>query len=274
MIFNTHQFKAPLVNYIESMFHFNGFMPDHSIERVVPTGHVFIIFELDGMKRNTFDNETLKPLADFEKVWVSGVHKNYLSISAHDDSEMFVIQFKPHGAFPFVHQFIGELNDVVIPAEEVFGQEILELHQIIKTASTSEEKFSKGETWLIERFDQTMVPTDALVDLLSELDKQPVVKYQEVIDGYPHTQKHLIDQFKKYIGLTPKYYQRMRRFNGILQHIQNKQYLNWPDVALECGYTDQSHFIKEFRHFSGFNPTEFFQHDYQNEEPNFFPIDK
>ncbi len=274
MIFNAHQFEPPLFDFIESMFHFKGFMPDHSIERVVPTGHVFIIFELDGIRRNTFDNETLKPLANYEKVWVSGVHKNYLSISAHENSEMFVIQFKPYGALPFIHQFIGELNDLVVPAEDVFGQEILDLHQLIQAASTSEDKFSKGEAWLNERFDQAMIPPAALVDVLSELDKQPVVKYQDVIDKYPHTQKHLIDQFKKYIGLTPKYYQRMRRFNDILQLIQKKQGLNWSDVALQCGYTDQSHFIKEFRHFSGFNPTEFIQKKYHNDEPNFFPVDR
>ena len=46
MIFETHTLKAPLNKYIESIFHFKGFMPDHSIERVVPTGHLFILFEL------------------------------------------------------------------------------------------------------------------------------------------------------------------------------------------------------------------------------------
>ncbi len=274
MIFNTHQFKEPLVSYVESMFHFKGFMPDHSIERVIPTGHVFVIFELDGIRRHTFDNKTLEPIASFEKVWVSGVHENYLSISAHPNSEMFVFQFKSYGALPFVHTLICELNDRVIPAEEVFGHEILVLHEAFKTAETSEDKFLIGEKWLEGRFDKNLMPPAELIDFLSELQKQPVVKYQEVIEQYPNTQKHLIDQFKKYIGLTPKYYQRMLRFNDILQKIQQKQHINWPDVAFQCGYSDQSHFIKEFRHFSGFNPTEFIKREFQNDEPNFFALDK
>ncbi|MFT6865814.1 MAG: hypothetical protein ACJA08_000639 [Cyclobacteriaceae bacterium] len=55
-------------------------MPDHSVEHVVPTGQIFIIFELDGFTRNTFDNKILKSNNTFTKVWVSGMHKNYISI--------------------------------------------------------------------------------------------------------------------------------------------------------------------------------------------------
>lgn len=274
MIFNVHTFKEPLVNYMESMFHFKGFMPDHSIERVVPTGHVFVIFELDGMVRNTFDNNTLKPIANFEKVWISGVHENYISISAHPNSEMFVFQFKPFGALPFLHQQVADLSNRVIPAQEIFGDEIILLHKTIKEANTSEEKFNIGETWLKSRIDNDLLPPKALIDFLSELHKQPVVNYTELNSSYPHTQKHLIDQFKKYIGLTPKYYQRMLRFNEILKKIEQKQKVNWPDVALLCRYSDQSHFIKEFHHFSGFNPTEYIKQEFQHEEPNFFPVDR
>ena len=76
LIFKTHILEKPLIDYIESIFHFKGFKPDHSIERVVPTGHVFIIFELDGFERHTYDNKNLKPNGTYSEVWVSGVHKN------------------------------------------------------------------------------------------------------------------------------------------------------------------------------------------------------
>ena len=42
-------------------------MPDHSIEKVVPTGHVFLIFELDGYTRHTYDNDSLKENASYTK---------------------------------------------------------------------------------------------------------------------------------------------------------------------------------------------------------------
>ena len=80
MIFNTHALNGVLSQYIESIFHFKDFTPDHSIERVVPTGHIFLIFELDGKPRNMFDNDSLVPNRTFTQAWISGMHRNYISI--------------------------------------------------------------------------------------------------------------------------------------------------------------------------------------------------
>ena len=77
MIFEQFQLPSTLINNIESILYFKGLVPDHSIERIVPTGHVFVIFQLDNILRNTFDNETLKPLKTFSKVWVSGTHTKF-----------------------------------------------------------------------------------------------------------------------------------------------------------------------------------------------------
>ena len=148
MTFETHILKGTLSKYIESIFHFKNFIPDHSIERVVPTGHIFIIFELDGFVRNTFDNDTLKSNHAFTRVWVSGVHKNYISISAHQKSEMFVIQFKPFGAYPFFHFPIQKLNDKILSAKEIFGNEIIELRKEILTKKSSKEKFDCADQLL------------------------------------------------------------------------------------------------------------------------------
>jgi len=274
MIFETHILKSPLKNHIESIFHFKGFMPDYSIERVVPTGHLFILFELDGIARHTYNNKTLKPNGSFSKVWISGIHKNYLSISAPQDSEMFVIQFKPTGAYPFIHQPIDTLNNLVIDAQKILGNEILEIHDRILMAGSSKRKFKIIEEWLSKRYCEKKCANTELLDVLNKLSKEPITKYQNAISAYSKTQKHLIVQFKKYFGLTPKSFQRIFRFNEILAQIQGKEQINWSQITYNCGYTDQSHFIKEFKEFSGFNPQEFIAKDFNKDEPNFFPLDK
>ena len=274
MLFKTHPLKQPLQNYIEAIFHFKDFIPDHSIERVVPTGHLFIIFELDGFERNTFDNETLKPNGTFTKVWISGMHKNHISISAHQKSEMFVIQFKSFGSFPFLHIPVQELNEKIIPAEQVFGDEILKLRNSILAKETSEEKFLAAEEWLNSRYDHGKTPPSDLLIALEKIQTESIANYNTIIENYPKSQKHLIDQFKKYVGLTPKYYQRILRFNEILQQIHKNGEIDWAQIAYQCEYSDQSHFIKEFKHFSGFNPQKFIKEDFHKEEPNFFPLDR
>ncbi|MDH7448181.1 helix-turn-helix domain-containing protein [Aquimarina sp. 2201CG14-23] len=274
MIFETHTLNTPISQYIESIFHFKDFIPDHSIERVVPTGHVFIIFELDDIPRNTFDNVTLKPNGTYTKAWISGMHKNYISISAHQKSEMFVIQFKPFGTFPFFHFPIEELNEKVVLVEEVFGKDFLELREVIQKQETSQEKFLIAEKWLTDRFDNAKTPPEEILAIIKKLQQEPVANFNKIVESYPHTQKHLISQFKKYVGLTPKYYHRILRFNEILQQIQQKETISWSQVAYQCGYADQSHFIKEFKHFSGFNPKEFIKEEFNKDEPNFFPLDR
>ena len=273
MQFTPHPLTPPTDQFLASIFHFKDFTPDHSIERVVPTGHVFIVFELDGFPRNTYDNESLKPTATFSNVWVTGMHRNYISVSAHQKSEMLVIQFKPYGAYPFVHFPIEQLNEEVLPAEDVFGQEIVALREKIVALESPSEKFESVEQWLRDRLDVDKKPPEELLSALEQLSSQPVAKFNQVIEEYPHTKKHLIDQCKKYIGLTPKYFQRILRFNEILQLIQKKESVSWAQIAYQCGYADQSHFIKEFKHFSGFNPSGFIK-QFSQDEKNFFPLDR
>ncbi|MBQ4822124.1 AraC family transcriptional regulator [Aquimarina sp. MMG016] len=202
------------------------------------------------------------------------MHKNYISISAHQKSEMFVIQFKPFGAYPFFHFPIQELNERILPAEDILGEEIIQLREEIYTQNDSKDKFVAAEKWLTHRFDTNKTPPNALLTVLEELQKTSATNYAEVIEKYPNTQKHLINQCKKYIGITPKYFQRILRFNEILHQIHQKEKISWSQVAYQCGYADQSHFIKEFKHFSGFNPEEFIYRDFNDDEPNFFPLDR
>lgn len=274
MIFEHYNLLSSLNKHIESIIYLKDFIPEHSIERIVPTGHVFIIFEFDDIPRNIFDNKTLKPVKTFSKVWVSGAHRNFLSISAHQQSEMLAIQFKPTGAFPFLHYPLKELNDKVVAAEEIFGPEILELRNKIILADKRQTKFEIVANWLTGRFDSRKEAPEYLLKFTDKLQKEPVSNLNKIIGTYPFTQKQLIQHFKKYIGLTPKYYQRILRFNEILKNINQKVKISWADIAYSCDYADQSHFIKEFFLFSGFNPKEFIKMDYTKEQTNFFPLDK
>ena len=275
MQFTPHIPNSILAEHIESIFHYEGFKPDHSIERVVPTGHVFIIFELDGIERHTYDKTTLEPNGNYRNVWISGMHKDYLSISAHQDSEMLVIQFKTSGAYPFFHLPIHQLNNKVVESEAFFGTELLELRTEILKRNTISEKFKIVEHWLMEQFSEDKVPHESILNVLLQLKTKPITSSRDIIASYPNSQKHLINQFKTYFGLTPKVFHRIFRFNDMLRQIQNKQHLIWSQIAYEFGYSDQSHFIKEFKEFSGFNPKEFIQNDFhKDDEANFFPLDR
>ncbi len=273
MIYEQYQLPQGLKKYIEAVFYIKGLAPDHSIERVVPTGHVFIIFELDDIPRNTYDNETLEPIGFFRKAWISGMHKNFISISAHQDSEMLVVQFKSAGAYPFFHIPLQNISEKVVSAEEFLGPEVIHLRNNIIMAQDHYAKMTLVVDWLVNRFDEQQAPSDELLSFINRLQQEPVSKFNEIIKSYPYTQKQLIQHFKKYVGITPKIYQRILRFNEILKIIQHKEKISWADVAYSCDYADQSHFIKEFFLFSGFNPQDFIKGESNRGKSNFFPVD-
>ena len=272
MIFENYQIDGILSDYIETIFYYKGYMPEHGIEKVVPTGNVFIIMEFDGFERQTFDDQ-LQPTGRYRNVWISGVHNSHINISAHQNSEMLVIQFKPHGAYPFIKKRTNSYSNIVIPAEKFFGASIHDVQRQVKKEIEIKRKFEIIGNWLINIFDDKSQPTGEIVNILNSLMTNPFSKHKEIVSNYSKTQKHLIQQFKKYCGLTPKEMHRIFRLNSVLATIHQKQKIQWTDIVYETGYSDQSHFIKEFQKFSGFNPSEYIKNKYNENIPNFFPLD-
>src|SRR5262249_52460939 len=68
--------------------------------------------------------------------------------------------------------------------------------------------------------------------------------------------RRFIEVFTKEVGLTPKLFCRVRRFQQVLKVISGDGLdVDWADVALSCGYFDQAHFNHDFRGFSGICPS-------------------
>ncbi len=275
MDFVPHAPDEKLAPYIQSIFHFSHFCPDHSIERVVPDGFIYLIFELDGFERHTFDNQTLKPNGTFTRVWLSGMHKHYLSISAHQNSEMFVVQFKPGGFHPFISSSVAEMNNRVVPAQHLFGNDVLDLHQALhKHKSDNSKMFELAEAFLTQKADFSIKPARELVDnMLLAIIQNSAALLQDVVEKSGYSHKQAIQVFKEHVGLNPKSFQRIVRFNEILPLIMKKQSIAWSDICANCYYYDQSHFIREFKAFCGYSPKEFLLHQGDHPEPNFFPLD-
>jgi transcriptional regulator GlxA family with amidase domain len=63
--------------------------------------------------------------------------------------------------------------------------------------------------------------------------------------------------FKQFAGFNPKLFSRIIRFQRVISKYGNKNQ-SLTEIAYECGYYDQSHFIQDFQEFSGYNPKEYF----------------
>jgi AraC-like DNA-binding protein len=81
------------------------------------------------------------------------------------------------------------------------------------------------------------------------------VPVAELVDRVGLSHRRFVDLFAAQVGLTPKRFARVRRFQHVLRRLRSGGAVHWADVALSCGYYDQAHFIHEFKEFSGVNPT-------------------
>jgi len=234
---------------------YSEFYAAHSVDRLVPDGTVNLIFEFSDHPQYVFDNQDLQKKTAFHRVWISGMHLDYLSISAGNGAGMMVVQFTALGARSILHLPISELNNRVVPAELVLGQEILDLRSKLQE-STYGQKITHLETWLEARLQIDPMAHAVVAHVVEETERNPSLNNLTQLiaqTGYSH--RHFNEIFKQYLGFTPKQYQRIIRFNQVLQLMAQRKPLDWSSVAFQCGYYDQAHFIKEFKRFSGFNPS-------------------
>lgn len=276
MIFTIHRPENWLKPYIEQFIYFKDYMPEHALERVVPDGGVYLISELDGMPRAVVDNDSLEPRQTYTRAWISGIHNEYISITAKPKSEMFVVQFKPHGALPFFHCSMDRLKNSVVPAETVLSDAIFEFRDRLLKAVDDQHKIQEAEAWLETRYEKALEPDEIIFTAVERMHADPAfgqTSLQEIIQKSGVSDKHFIHLFKKFLGLTPKQFQRVLRFNELLQVVKREEEISWSAVSAACGYFDQAHFIKEFKRFCGINPKAFLEDNKSNERLNFFPLD-
>ena len=88
------------------------------------------------------------------------------------------------------------------------------------------------------------------------LEKQGQIPLEATSDDLGISTRSLERYFEKHVGVSPKFYTRIVRFSHIFNLIQNEDF-NWLDISFLAGYYDQSHFINNFKEFTGKNPSSY-----------------
>src|SRR5262249_39250867 len=104
---------------------------------------------------------------------------------------------------------------------------------------------------------------------LSTFMREPQVpSISTLVDQLGISHKHFISRFRHEVGLTPKLFCRVRRFHQVLAQIKSRKNVVWTEVAYNCGYFDQAHFVNDFVAFAGINPSTYL-HQQLEGDPKF-----
>ena len=118
-----------------------------------------------------------------------------------------------------------------------------------------------------QRFD--ILERSLLDHARGQLDRHPAVRFalalfddsqgarpvSDVVGRIGISSRRFVELFRSEVGLSPKLFCRIRRFNETLRRVEQMTDVDWGDLALSCGYFDQAHFNHDFHAFSGINPS-------------------
>jgi AraC-like DNA-binding protein len=247
--------KPPLADFIERFWYFSD-APSHQKVRVVPSGTIELVFNLDEDELGFFDTEQSGNAKSFSGAVFSGAHARPLFLESR--AHVMGVHFKPGGAFRFLGAPAIELTDTHLDVEALWGKPSQDLREQLCTATNPVQRFHVLERALIARLENASEEHRAVraaMDILRRAAGE--ARTRDLAAHLGLSQRHFIKVFSNQVGITPKQFGRVQRFRRVLELTRSLPTPDWADIAAVCGYFDQSHLIHEFQTLSGFTPAEF-----------------
>ncbi len=270
-LFRIYHPQPPLSDYISFFWLNKGYHPSHKMERVLPDGSMELVINLEEDLVKVYDQKNLDQYKSFDGSLFSGPHSNFVVIDTTCQASTIGVHFKPGCAYPFLNLPADELHNNHISLDMLWGTKASEMREQLLEVQPPTDKFKILEQYLLKQMIQPKRHHPAVVYALTKFKTVPhQSKIAEVTEQINLSSRRFIEVFKKEVGLTPKQYCRVQRFQRVLSLIEDREEIDWTDIALSSGYYDQAHFIRDFRSFSGFSPTAY--HLHQGKQKNHVPL--
>lgn len=146
----------------------------------------------------------------------------------------------------------AELAGKHVDLEDCWGLSASMLREELMEARTAERRMGLLEAALAARLPAHRALHPAVAGALQRLSAGSSVRDVVQQSGYSH--RGFVSLFRRHIGLTPKLYSRLLRFQRVLVRAAANSKLPFAELAADAGYSDQAHFTREFREFAGMTP--------------------
>jgi AraC-like DNA-binding protein len=254
MIFREFEPGSRLKSYVKNFFYYESFSAREFSDTVFPSGCMEIIFNLGTGKWQTASGSSYTTTPKIE-LW--GQIIKPLPIRSIGKNVMLGVRFLPYTASSFFRENIEEFNNQVIDYGAIENT-VNVFHQKLLDANDLSQRIMLLEEYLWNRFslsEKRKSKITLIHSIMQELRRDDFFdNIENVASRHGITSRYLQKLFLQYTGLTPKLYSKIHRFqNSLTLIIKNDALLT--DIAYDCGYADQSHFIREFKSFTGLTPS-------------------
>ena len=250
----AHQPMVPLASYVEKLWYCEEYQAVHRKERVLPNGRFQLIINFSDTPVRPRDC-AMGECGQLASSLVVGMRSHFSVIHTATLPSTMGVLFWPGGARAFFDAPADAFYNESVPLDLVWGSMASELRDRLREASTAAEKFRALEIALLQRVNKRLELHAAVRYALREFARAPHIRsVLEVTREAGLSRRRFAQLFRQQVGLTPKLYCRLHRFQGALRQIASGAPVDWADLALAGGYCDQAHLAHEFRDFSGISP--------------------
>ena len=257
MNFRIVQPTGFLKNFIKQYCFMESETIDRTItERVIPTENIQLMFHYkDPFIVYRSDNAIIKQPRSI----LSGLSDSFLDVSTNGETGVVFISFYPTGACHFFNFPLSEIENQSIDMSDIPGMDVRQIEDALYCTNSIKGKISVIEMFLLSRYSPISYHDTMLIQKGVELIKhfKGHIRATELSNILSTTPKTLERKFSHYIGKTTKQVLKLFRFQGVLQDFSSHRDLSLTERAFNNGYFDQSHFIRDFKSYSGYTPSEF-----------------
>ncbi len=237
-----------LAPFVEALWYVEKRVP-HGRERVLPSGGMQLLVNLGEDELRSTHGATVRRTRGAA---LQGANAEPVVIDTAHRETIMGVAFRPGGAYPFFPAPASATRGDLVEVDALWEPDGALLRERLLEAATPAEKLRELEVVLLAHVICPLAPDRARAFAVAALDYGMAV--DAVADRLGMTPKRLARRFAGEVGLTPKLFARVRRFQRLLLAVADGVAVDWARLAAECGYYDQAHLIHDFRAFSGMTP--------------------
>lgn len=246
---------APLAGHVQFFGYWQNLQGMAHRSRALPRGAATVIIDLDAREQVDFYAADATTRLQVGAAFIAGAGVTSYVTQIDAAQTVLTIHFRPGGAAAFLPAPQHDLEDECVSLEAVWGRAASTLRARLIEAASVPERIALLESFLLAR----MRSRDPAVQaVLHAAERRPSLRVADACTLTGLSARRLITSFRSEVGLTPKTYLRVRRFQAAMRLLDAGD-VRGARIATDLGYFDQAHFNREFRSFTAMTPTQYSQ---------------
>lgn len=189
---------------------------------------------------------------------ITGIRKKVRQLSYIQDTATLLVKFNEGMAASFFNEPLHELAGQSYSLDTLIKRSLISaIEEQLSEAKSHKEYILLVENFLILQLKQNQA--DLLVSsAISQIQQaKGIISIDQMMKSIPLSRDAFEKRFRKAVGTSPKQFSTIIKLNQVISSYNGQTSLT--KTAYSAGYYDQSHFIKDFRSYTGESPSNFFR---------------